>query len=386
MALVSHPRRGLSNLPGQDGARHRATGVPRPRVHRLQSEPYGELSHARVLCPIPRDGLQLRQPFAGRRGYLLLLRARERQTHDGPGGFQERPRDLPRLRDLPPSIPGPGDRGGRLRLRLGGGAGGAAGHRFTQRFRFREAQQGAHGQSQHLPAARRAELRGVRLPRSLRGVQRRRGLRAQTRRGIAGPPRASPRSNAVERAGRRLPVQAGTSHARRPEPGVLGDLLAHQGRRGTRPRHGWDATRTVRPVRIPGASLGRALPRRPTHPPPHGQGAPDGHGGGSHRRGNLHGQVRAREGPVPLGPPRPGRREQLLLAARGAIHRGQDLGWHSVAARGPGGDRGLSGGRPGPAHRRRPRVQWGGDAALRVAGQQDHLDPQVQLHQGRQGL
>ena len=60
---------------------------PRRRPTRLQ----GHVRAARLLRPVPRDRLQLRQPADGRRGDLLLLHARRRRPHDGRGRHAAEP-------------------------------------------------------------------------------------------------------------------------------------------------------------------------------------------------------------------------------------------------------------------------------------------------------
>ena len=79
---------------------------------------------------------------------------------------------------------------------------------------------------------------------------------------------------------------------------------------------------------------------------------------GPGRRGDLHRRVRPGEGAVPLGPARQEGREHLLLDPRGAGLGRAELGRHAHPAHRPGGDRRLPGGRPGPAHHHRARLQW----------------------------
>ena len=109
-----------------------------------------------------------------------------------------------------------------------------------------------------------------------------------------------------------------------------------------------------------------------------------GHADGRRRRprgrGDLHRQVRPREGPVPLGPRGQERRRQLLLDPRRARPGPASSGASSTFPRiGQEVDRRLPRRRPGPADHRRQRLQRRHDAALRAAGQQDaerHQDAQ----------
>ena len=92
---------------------------------------------------------------------------------------------------------------------------------------------------------------------------------------------------------------------------------------------------------------------------------------GPARRGDLHRQVRPREGAVPLGPLRQEEREELVLGARLASVGRQELGRRAHAAHRPGGRRRLPRRRPRPADHHRPRLQRRADAALGPAGQRD---------------
>ncbi len=78
----------------------------------------------------------------------------------------------------------------------------------------------------------------------------------------------------------------------------------------------------------------------------------------------LHGQVRPRQGAVPLGPGGQERHRQLVLGSRRAADRGAPLGRLLLAADRPGSDRRLPGRGPGPADHRRVRLQLRPDAAL----------------------
>ena len=102
------------------------------------------------------------------------------------------------------------------------------------------------------------------------------------------------------------------------------------------------------------------------------------------RRGDLHRQVRPREGAVPLGPRgREEGREQLLLGPGVTAVGGQALGRVDHPAHRPGGHRRLPRGRPRSADHHRQRLQRRADAAVRAAGEQDperHQEPQ---HPGR---
>ena len=108
-------------------------------------------------------------------------------------------------------------------------------------------------------------------------------------------------------------------------------------------------------------------PRRAT-PKPMVQGPQTAVVVGPGRRGDLHRQVRPREGAVPLGPLRQERREQLVLDARVAALGRQGLGLrYRHPAHRPGGDRRLPGRRPRSADHHRPRLQRRESAALRTA-------------------
>ena len=85
-------------------------------------------------------------------------------------------------------------------------------------------------------------------------------------------------------------------------------------------------------------------------------------------RGDLHRQVRPREGAVPLGPRGQEGREQLVLDPRVAAVGRQGLGLGVDPAHRPGGDRRLPRGRSRPADHHRPRLQRRADAAVRAAG------------------
>ncbi len=109
-----------------------------------------------------------------------------------------------------------------------------------------------------------------------------------------------------------------------------------------------------------------ALPFRPkrTHGQARRAGEPDGGGRGAEGGGDLHRQVRAGEGPVPLGPGGKERRGQLLLGPRGPARGGTALGSVLLAADRAGGDRRLLRGGPGPADHRRDGLQRRPDAAV----------------------
>ncbi len=99
-------------------------------------------------------------------------------------------------------------------------------------------------------------------------------------------------------------------------------------------------------------------------------------------RGDPHRQVRPGEGPVPLGPVRPGRRAQLVLDP-GIEHLGRsELGQHLPAAHRAGGDRRLHRRRSRPADHYRPGVQRRPHATVRATEVPDVLDDQVALDQG----
>ena len=100
-------------------------------------------------------------------------------------------------------------------------------------------------------------------------------------------------------------------------------------------------------------------------------------------RGNPHGQVRAHRRAVPLGPLRQGGRKLVLLGAgQPSSLGGQKVRGDVHPARRPRGHRGVSGRRPGSAHRHGPRVQRRRHPALRSARQQDQDDAQVGVEQG----
>ena len=85
LAMVPDPHQRLPNLPGHDGARDHQAGLQRFRLHRHRGPAVGKISHVGVLRPVPRDGLQLRQPADGAGGDLLLLPPRREQAHAGAG-------------------------------------------------------------------------------------------------------------------------------------------------------------------------------------------------------------------------------------------------------------------------------------------------------------
>ena len=106
--------------------------------------------------------------------------------------------------------------------------------------------------------------------------------------------------------------------------------------------------------------------RRAVTPKPIVQGTQTAVVVGPSGRGDLHRQVRPREGAVPLGPRGQERREQLLLGPRRRRRwAGQTLGGDPHPAHRAGGHRRLPRGRPGPADHRRQRLQRRHDAALR---------------------
>ena len=124
------------------------------------------------------------------------------------------------------------------------------------------------------------------------------------------------------------------------------------------------------------------LPPQAVDPQAVRPGDADGGRGRPARRGDLHRQVRAGEGPVPLGPPGPEQRQQLVLdPGRGPLG-GQPVGHHPHPAHRPGGHRRLRGGRPGPADHHRVRLQRQDDAALQAARVQDEERHQVAQHPG----
>ena len=88
-------------------------------------------------------------------------------------------------------------------------------------------------------------------------------------------------------------------------------------------------------------------------------------------RGDLHRQVRPREGPVPLGPPGQERRQQLVLGPRRHHLGGQAMGDDPHPPDRPGSGRRLRGRRPRPADHHRQRLQRRADAPLHPARQQD---------------
>ena len=76
------------DLPADDRPRHPQAGPHRAR-RRLPAP--GDLRAPRLLRPVPRDRLRLRQPAHGRRRDLLLLQPRRRRPHDGRGRHAAEP-------------------------------------------------------------------------------------------------------------------------------------------------------------------------------------------------------------------------------------------------------------------------------------------------------
>jgi hypothetical protein len=107
-------------------------------------------------------------------------------------------------------------------------------------------------------------------------------------------------------------------------------------------------------------------PRRAT-PKPFVQG-PQTAWSSARRRRDLHRQVRAGEGAVPLGSAGQEGSEQLVLDPRVASVGGQGLGRGLDAAHRPGGDRRLPRRRSRSADHHRPRLQRREPAAVRVPG------------------
>src|SRR5438552_14510235 len=113
---------------------------------------------------------------------------------------------------------------------------------------------------------------------------------------------------------------------------------------------------------------GAAVSSAASHGDPEDLWRANGGGGGTEGRGDLHGQVRAGQGSVPLGPLWEERSGQLLLDARIAAMGGEGMGVGIGAAYRAGGDRGFPGWRSGPADRHGQGVQRGADAAVPAAG------------------
>jgi hypothetical protein len=109
---------------------------------------------------------------------------------------------------------------------------------------------------------------------------------------------------------------------------------------------------------------------QPGKPQAGGAGPADGGGGGPGGRGDLHRQVRPREGAVPLGPLRQEEREEQCWVRVSSPLGRQELGASiSGAAHRAGGGGRLPRRRPRPAADHRPRLQRRADAAVGAAGQ-----------------
>jgi type VI secretion system secreted protein VgrG len=124
------------------------------------------------------------------------------------------------------------------------------------------------------------------------------------------------------------------------------------------------------PLQLHGHALGPAVPPAAAHPQALRAGPADGGGGGPGRRGDLHRQVRPREGAVPLGPLRQEEREEqcwVRVSSPGPARASASSG---AAHRAGGGGR-LPRRRPRPADDHRPRLQRRADAAVGTAGQHD---------------
>ena len=100
-------------------------------------------------------------------------------------------------------------------------------------------------------------------------------------------------------------------------------------------------------------------------------------------RGDLHRQVRPREGAVPLGPARQEGREQLVLDPRVAPVGGQELGRDRDATHRAGSHRRFPRRRSRSADHHRPRLQRRADAAVRPAGEHDAVGRQEPQLEGR---
>ena len=107
-----------------------------------------------------------------------------------------------------------------------------------------------------------------------------------------------------------------------------------------------------------------AVPTGADDPPAPDRRDPDGRRRRQPGGRDLHRQVRADQGPVPLGPPGPEQRRQLVLDPRGDPLGRHPVGHHPHPPRRPGGRRRLRGRGPRPADRRRQRLQRPGDAPL----------------------
>ena len=95
-ALAADPRQRLPRLPEQERARHRQARAPGTGRPGRRGSADRDLSAARLLRPVPRDGVRFRQPAPRGCRHRVLLQARRRGAHAG----------ADRRRQQPPARPG----------------------------------------------------------------------------------------------------------------------------------------------------------------------------------------------------------------------------------------------------------------------------------------
>ena len=235
---------------------------------------------------------------------------------------------------------------------------------------------------------RPAQARGLRLPGRVSEARRGRRAREAAHRGRGGAARASSTARAAAASSSPATSSRSAAHPRADldAPYVLTVRAAH-GRPSTATTR-VAATARLRTTRTRFTCIPAA---RPVPPAAHDAaarrpGIADRGGRRPEGRGDLHRQVRPREGAVPLGSRGQEGREQLVLDPRLAAVGRQGLGLGVDSAHRPGGDRRLPRRRSRSADHHRPRLQRRADAALRAAGRRRRERREVEQHPGRRRL
>ena len=319
----------LPDLPGQVGAGHHQADVQGSRLHRLRAASHRELPAARVLRPVPRDRLQLRHAADGGGGHLLLTSSTRTAKHtlvlaDTPARSPTcSPTGAVRLSDPAARSPRTSSRTVPQEQTIRPGKYALTDYNFEMPQRQPRASRsaacvGAAEQARDLRLSRastRKRADGERAGATSGSRKRRRGASARRRRerdaGFTPGYKFDLSSHPRQDLNRHVRADRGATSAGSQATGVTAatrrgrayaeQLHVHPGRGARSGRR----ARTPRPV-----IAGR---RRPPWSWAVG-------------RGDLHRQVRPREGAVPLGPRRQEGREQLVLDSRVAALGRQGLG------------------------------------------------------------